>query len=404
MSVAARVDSPGPVRSRGRTPADLVGITAEFAREFGEDASLRDRERVFPREQVDALSATGVLAVTIPEAYGGAGGGAVEAAEISRLLATTDPSIAQIPHSHFVYLRLAELAGSEELKRQVFGEVVDGARIANAQSERGGASITDIRTTIRWNGGDAVVDGRKFYATGSLLADWLAVLARDEQGSDHIAFVRATDRGITIVDDWRGFGQRTTGSGTVTFEGVRVSDAFVAPRDEVLAGPHAYGPFAQVLHAAIDTGIARGALADAAAFVQNSARPWYEAEVARAAEDPLTIQRFGQLEVDVRAAEAALVIAAQAVDAAFSARTAALHAEASLAVAAAKVLADRAAIATSNAIFELSGASATDEALNLDRHWRNARTHTAHDPLRWKFQHLGRWTLEGIAPPRNGQI
>ncbi|RYJ05615.1 MAG: SfnB family sulfur acquisition oxidoreductase, partial [Actinomycetales bacterium] len=205
-------------------------------------------------------------------------------------------------------------------------------------------------------------------------------------------------------DDWAGFGQRTTGSGTVLLESVLVDPALVAPRADALTGPYAYGPYAQALHAAIDAGLARGALADAAAFVRTRTRPWIESGVERAADDPLLVQRFGELELAVRAAEAALGVGAAAVDRAYAARDADLHADASLAVATAKVLADRAALDVTSTLFEVAGAASTDESLGLHRHWRNARTHTTHDPVRYKVQHLGRWALNGEVPPRHGVI
>jgi SfnB family sulfur acquisition oxidoreductase len=391
-------------RTRRPEAADLVVAAAALAERFAQGAADRDRERTLPAEQIRALADVGVLAISVPREFGGPGGGAVETAEVTRLLASADPNIAQIPHSHFVHLRFAEIAGSGQLKRDLFADVLRGSTIANAQSERGGRTVNDISTRIEFAPGGAVVNGRKYYATGSLFADWLAVWTRDSAAVDHIVFLPANEAGIEIVDDWSSFGQRTTGSGTVTFADVHALPAYVAPRAEALTGPHAYGPYAQVLHAAIDAGIARGALADAAAYVRLRSRPWFEAEVEHAAEDPLTVQRFGDLEVEVRAAEASLAIAAVAVDEAFAARSAAAHAEASLAVAAAKVLADRAANEVTTAMFELTGTSATDVHHGLDRHWRNARVHTAHDPVRWKLQHLGRWALNRTVPPRHGQI
>ncbi|KQY58454.1 SfnB family sulfur acquisition oxidoreductase [Aeromicrobium sp. Root495] len=367
-------------------------------------AHERDRDRLLPHAELRALSDLGAFAVTVPAEHGGPGGGAVEAIELTRLLATADPSIAQVPQSHFVYLRLVEIAGSPELRRRVLDDVLAGARVANAQSERGGRDITDIRTTIRDSADGPVVDGRKFYATGSLFASWLAVLARDLEGVDHVAFLPADTPGVTIEDDWAGFGQRTTGSGTVLLEEVLVDPELVAPRAEALTGPYAYGPYAQALHAAIDAGLARGALADAATFVRTRTRPWFESGVASAGDDPLLVQRFGELEVTVRAAESALSVGAEAVDRAYALRDPGLHAEASLAVAAAKVLADRAALEVTSTLFEVAGAASTDESLGLHRHWRNARTHTTHDPVRYKVQHLGRWALHGQVPPRHGVI
>lgn len=382
----------------------LLAAVRELVPQIAAGAADRDRERRLPRAELDELSRSGALAVTVPTSHGGAGGGAAAAFEATRLLATADPNVAQVPQSHFVYLRLVELAGSAALQGEIFAAVLAGERIANAQSERGGATLTDISTRVVIDGADAVVTGEKFYSTGSLLADWLAVLARDEDGVDHIGFVRDEAPGVSIVDDWTGMGQRTTASGTVTFDAVRLPATHLAPRADAVTGPYGYGALAQGLHAAIDVGLARGALTEAAGFVRSSSRPWFEAQVDRAEDDPLLVQRFGELEVDVRAAENALTAAGLAVDHVSRLRTDGAAAEASVQVATAKVLADRAALAVTNALFELGGSRASDERLNLHRHWRNARTHTLHDPVRWKLQHLGRWAVRGELPPRGPQL
>lgn len=386
------------------TTSELFATVRDLLPGIAEGAADRDRERRLPREELDALSRAGALAITVPVSHGGAGGGASAAFELTRLLATADPNVAQVPQSHFVYLRLVELAGSAALKDELFAAVLTGERVANAQSERGGRTITDISTRIAVDGSDAVVAGEKFYSTGSLLADWLAVLGRDDDGVDHVGFVRDNAHGVSIVDDWTGMGQRTTASGTITFDDVRLPATHVAPRSEAVTGPYGYGALAQGLHAAIDVGIARGALTEAAAFVRSSSRPWFEAQVDRAEDDPLLVQRFGELEVAVRAAESALHVAGAAVDHLDRVRTDEAAAEASLQVAVAKVLADRAALAVTNGLFELGGTRASDDRLNLHRHWRNARTHTLHDPIRWKLQHLGRWAVRGERPPRGPQL
>jgi alkylation response protein AidB-like acyl-CoA dehydrogenase len=138
--------------------------------------------------------------------------------------------------------------------------------------------------------------------------------------------------------------------------------------------------------------------------VRTSSRPWFEAGVETAAEDPLLIQRFGELGIRVRAAEALLAVAGREVDAARAGLTDDSAAAASVAVATAKAYADGAAVELANAVFEVSGTRSSLDALNLHRHWRNARTHTLHDPVRWKVQHIGRYVLNGTHPPRHGLL
>ncbi|MFI5715718.1 SfnB family sulfur acquisition oxidoreductase [Nocardia sp. NPDC051750] len=387
-------------------------VAGRLAAEFAAGAARRDAERELPVGEIGQLAASGLLGVTVPAALGGADLPPSEVADIVRVLATADPNIAQIPHSHFVYVNLLKLAGTAAQQRRYLTAVLDGAQIANAQSERGGATISEIATTVSpiEAGQRFRIDGVKYYCTGSLFADTLAVLTRldDPDGrtglppGQYVAFLPATAPGVRIVDDWNGFGQRTTGSGTVALEGVAVERDQLVPRSAAVDAPTAYGASAQLLHAAIDTGIARGALTAATEFVRTKSRPWFEAQVTRAIDDPLVIQRFGELAVTLAAAESTLHTAGTAVDAALGAPE--RVADASIAVATAKVLADRAATEISSALFEVSGTRSAAEDLNLSHFWRNARTHTLHDPVRWKYQHIGRTLLHGTPPPLHGVL
>ncbi|MEV0543138.1 SfnB family sulfur acquisition oxidoreductase [Nocardia salmonicida] len=413
------------------TADQAVRIAAELADAFAAGAAERDLSRRLPHEELDQLSASGLLAITVPAEFGGADLPSSVVAEVVRILAAADPNIAQVPHSHFVYLNLLRLAGTRAQQRDYFGKVLAGARIANAQSERSGATVAEIATVLRPVDGAAgrggarrfAVEGMKFYCTGSLFADVLAVLTRldDPQGisriapGEYVAFVPALEPGVRIIDDWDALGQRTTGSGTVEFDAVEVGREQLVARASAVNAPTGYGAFAQLLHAAIDAGIARGALEAAAEFVRTRSRPWFEAQVANAADDPLVVQRFGELAVAVSAAESTLIAAGAAVDAAVRpgviaegedpvAHLESAGARASIAVATAKILADRAANEVSAAIFEVGGTRSAASEHRLDHFWRNARTHTLHDPVRWKYQHIGRAVLHNRPPPLHGVI
>jgi alkylation response protein AidB-like acyl-CoA dehydrogenase len=138
--------------------------------------------------------------------------------------------------------------------------------------------------------------------------------------------------------------------------------------------------------------------------VRERARPWIDSKVERAADDPLTLHHVGQVRVQLRAAEALLSRAARLVDAAQADMNEQSVAEASIAVAEAKILTTNAGLFAANRLFELSGTSSTMTDDNLDRYWRNVRTHTLHDPVRWKYQAVGQYYLNGRLPPRHGAI
>lgn len=389
--------------------AEAVAVAGDLAERFAKSSVERDLERVLPAEELVALSASGLLAATVPAAYGGADLSAETLAEVVRLLATGDPSIAQIPHSHFVYVNAMRHRGTRSQQAFFFGEALEGKRFGNAQSEVGTKHVRDFRTTLRPAGGAAedlwLLDGDKGYSTGALFADWIPVLAHlGEDGPMHVAWVDRRADGVTVVDDWDGMGQRTTASGSVRLRNVAVHTSRITPYHLTFEGPQTYGALAQLLHAAIDAGIARAALDDAAAFVTTKSRPYPDAGVERAADDPLVVHAFGQMELEVRAAEALLAEAGLAVEHADRDLSAQTAGEASLAVAAARASSSRAAVEVGSRLFEVAGTRSALASLNLDRHWRNARTHTLHDPASWKVQHLGRYAVDGTLPPNHGQL
>lgn len=386
--------------------AQAVAVAAELAARFAETASHRDAERELPLAELDELSDAGLLAITVPAELGGAGLGPVAVAEVIRLLATADPSIAQIPQSHFAYVNALRENGNPEQQRFLLGQVLAGKRFGNAQSEVGTRHVRDIRTTLHPDGaGRWRLRGEKGYSTGALFAHWIPVLAHlDVDGPLHVAWVERGADGVTVVDDWAGMGQRTTASGTVRLDDVAVPDALITPFHLTFERPQVYGAWAQLVHSAIDTGIARGALSEASRFVREKSRPYPDAGVERAADDPLIVHRFGAFEVSVRAAEALLAEAARAVEEAERGLTAESAAAASLAVAAARASSTSASVEVSSGLFEVAGTRSALDGLNLHRHWRNARTHTLHDPAAWKVQHLGRFALDGTLPPNHGQI
>ncbi|MCQ6246036.1 SfnB family sulfur acquisition oxidoreductase [Streptomyces malaysiensis subsp. malaysiensis] len=384
---------------------EALKVAAALAEEFRTGAAERDARRRLPRAELDRLSASGLPAITVPAGYGGADVSAATLAEVFRLLAAADASLAQIPQSHFVYINVLRRQGTQAQQAFFFGEVLAGKRFGNAQSEAGTKHIQDIRTRLTpAAAGSYTLTGVKHYSTGALFADWIPVLARAENDDLHVAYVPRDAPGLTVEDDWDGMGQRTTASGTVKLDAVPVPADRVVPHHLTFRGPQLHGAIAQLLHAAIDAGIASGALAEAVAFVRAKSRPWFESGFETAAEDPLLIQRFGELALQVRGAEALLSAAARSVDTARGQLDDDTAAEASIAVAAAKVAAANAAVETGSSLFEVSGTRSALDSLGLHRHWRDARTHTLHDPARWKVQHIGRYVLNGTKPPRHGLL
>ncbi|HTY26690.1 MAG TPA: SfnB family sulfur acquisition oxidoreductase [Mycobacterium sp.] len=395
------------------TAADhALSVAAELSRSFAPGAAARDANRELPHAEVGALKRSGLLTVSIPAAYGGIDAPATVLAEVFRLLAHGDPSLAQIPHSHFTFSEALRLQGTHEQKAFFYSQILDGALLANAQAERGPNTVDVDTTVLVPAGADFLLTGRKFYSTGALFADWIVVRASLSDGSDAaptprtpkaVAFVPRDAAGLEVVDDWDGMGQRTTASGTATLDAVRVPADHVVPYTPIFQVPTTYGARAQLLHAALDVGIATGALEEGIRQA-TKARPHFEAGVSAAVDDTTLIQVAGEVTVTVRGAQALLAEAARALDAARADTTEESTAAASIAVAVAKVAAVRASLEASTVLFELGGTRCATESANLARYWRDARTHTLHDATRWKLQHIGRHTLSGIRPPRHGQL
>lgn len=170
--------------------AEALAVAAALAEEFRAGAAARDAERRLPREELDRLSASGLLAVTVPAEHGGADVSALTLAEIFRLLASADGSLAQIPQSHFAYVNVICRQGTEEQRKFFFGELLEGRRFGNAQSEAGTKHVQDIRTRLEPQpDGSYLLTGVKHYSTGALFADWIPVLARAEDDNLHVAYV-----------------------------------------------------------------------------------------------------------------------------------------------------------------------------------------------------------------------
>jgi alkylation response protein AidB-like acyl-CoA dehydrogenase len=230
------------------------------------------------------------------------------------------------------------------------------------------------------------------------------VVAKDPLDYLRVAFVPKDSPGLEVIDDWSSFGQRTTGSGTALLQEVSVPAEFVMPYQQSFDQPSPLGPLAQIIHAAVDLGIARAAIKETVSWIRTRARPWIDSGRDRAAEDPLSVFQIGELHIALHAAEELLRLSGQAVDQVLADPNFDTLAAASVAVAEAKVLTTEIALAATNKLFELSGTASTLAQWNLDRHWRNARTHTLHDPVRWKYFAIGNFVLNQVRPPRNGAI
>ena len=387
-----------------RSDAEALNVARELAAHFKRESVVRDRERRLPHDELELFSHTGLWGITVPKAYGGAGVSNVTLAQVVALIAAADASLGQIPQNHFYALEVLRVNGSDTQKERLYAEVLAGQRFGNALAELGTKTAHERTTHLVTAETGYRINGRKFYATGALYAHRIPTSVVDDHGVHLLAFVRRGSEGLNVIDDWSGFGQRTTGSGSVVFDNVFVAREDVIPFQTAFERPTPVGPLAQILHAAIDTGIARAAFEDSLHFVRTKTRPWIDATTDIASEDPLTLKSFGHLSVRLHAAEALLERAGEYLDTAQANPTANTVAEASIAVAEVRALSTEISLAAGSTLFELAGSQATLAEHGLDRHWRNARVHTLHDPVRWKYHAVGNYYLNGENPPLRGTI
>ncbi|OZY43704.1 SfnB family sulfur acquisition oxidoreductase [Pseudomonas fragi] len=388
-----------------RTDNEALEAARALAVSAREHAGKRDQQRKLPWSLVEEFTRSGLGSISIAREFGGPQVSFVTLAEVFAIISAADPALGQIPQNQVGILSLIAATATRAQKEQLFASVLQGWRIGNAGPERGSKNTLDLKARITAEGDDFAISGQKFYSTGALFAHWVAVKALNDEGKQVMAFVRRGTPGLRVVDDWSGFGQRTTASGTVLLNNVRVEAELVVDSSRLNDAPNIQGAVSQLIQAAIDLGIARGAIADTISFVRERSRPWIDAKVERNSDDPYVIADIGKLHIELHAAEALLRKAGRVLDEVSAAPIDAPGAaRASIAVAEAKVLSTELSLLASEKLFELAGSRASLAEFNLDRHWRNARVHTLHDPVRWKYHAIGAYRLNGTLPARHSWI
>jgi SfnB family sulfur acquisition oxidoreductase len=382
-----------------RDDAEAIEIARKLAVEFEKGASERDRNRIWPAQELDAFSQSGLWSINVPKKFGGPEVSYTTLSKVVEIVSEADSSIGQVSQNHLGVVAAIRTVSDEAQQKLLFGEVLKGTRFGNAFSEFGSKRAVDFETKFTDHGDHVIVNGQKFYSSGALLAHKVPIVALDDEGRAWYAIADRDAPGLTVIDDWSSFGQRTTLSGTVILDNVKVPKSHLVPGYKGYDKPTADGAIFQIIQVAVDTGIASAAIKETIHFVKTKSRAWVDSGLERASDDPYTIQAIGGLKLRLHAAQALLEKAGYAIDLAVANPTTETVAEAQIFTAEAKVLSTEIAIEATNKLFELAGTRSTLGEYNLDRHWRNARTHTLHDPVRWKYSILGKYFLNGENPP-----
>ena len=394
------------------TGTDYEQLAARFRPIFAriaEGAVERERSRSLPHEQIKWLKEAGFGAVRVPQAYGGAGASLPQLFQLLIELAEADSSVPQALRGHFAFVEDRLNAHASAPQDKWFKRFVAGELVGNAWTEVGAVKIGDVITRVSQKDGRWVVNGHKYYSTGSIFADWIDLFAqRDDNGRNVIAAVSTHQSGVQQSDDWDGFGQRTTGSGTSVFTDAVVEEENILDFDTRFKYQTA---FYQLVLIAVLAGSGRAALRDFSREVRQRTRIFSTGNAPRVSQDPQVLQVIGKASAQVYAAEATALRAAAAAQRAYETHfgndAAAEHAAnvaAELESAQAQVVIADLALRITTDLFNTLGASATSEKKQLDRHWRNARTAASHNPLIYKERIIGDWEVNGSEPPYVWQI
>ncbi|MEH2119230.1 acyl-CoA dehydrogenase family protein [Nostoc sp.] len=374
-------------------------------------ASERDRDRILPYNVVELIRRSRLGALRIPVAEGGGGSTARELFEVVIRLGDADPNVAHIVRNHFSVTERILRSERTQRNRRWLKAVVDGAIIGLASTEleakrSGGRQV--VNTKLTPDGDGYRLNGRKYYSTGSLYADWIFVRVLAPDGSTVYILIPTNREGLELVDDWDGFGQRLTGTGTTTFTNVRVEAEEVIFETDTDKDDLPYNIVPQLFLTAINAGIIRSVLRDATALIRNRPRTFYHAVSEQASEDPILQQTVGQIAANAFAAEALVLAAADGLDRLPAAQAQGEEAETAAALATslsaskAKLIVDDLALRSATLLFEVGGASTTKKSSNFDRHWRNARTLSSHNPNHFKARAIGDYEINGTPLPQRG--
>ncbi|WP_158814687.1 acyl-CoA dehydrogenase family protein [Methylocapsa sp. S129] len=402
MTEQSGVWGAGPTR-------DYEKLAARFRpvfRRIRDGAVQREIDRTLPFEQIRWLKEAGFGAVRVPRDHGGSGTTLPELFALLTELAEADSNIAQALRAHFAYVEDVLNSKDDARRDRWFKRFRKGDIVGSAWTEVGEAKMAAFSTLVSAKSGRLVLNGAKYYTTGSIFADWVDVGAVNDANETVSVVVSATAPGVDIIDDWDGFGQRLTGSGTATF-----TDVPVEP-EQVVAGEERFGysaAFVQQVHLATLVGIARAASADAAKAVAERRRTYSHAAATRSSEDPQVLQVIGHVHSLSYAAGAVALKAAEALQRSFDHGGAgdaadAANVAAEIEIAQAQTVVSALTLEATAALFDALGASATSRSKSFDRYWRNARTIASHNPRIYKDRIVGDYVVNGTPPPFQWRI
>ncbi len=365
-------------------------------------ATEREVDRRLAHDEVHKLREAGLGALRVPVEFGGLGASVRQQFRLLIDLAAAESNLPQALRVHFSFAEDQRLAEPSDERDTWLRAVAGGVLVGNAITEPGVGAVDRYQTRLTPKGDGWVLSGTKYYSTGSLYSNYILVAA-DKDGERVSVLVDADADGITQHDDWDGFGQRLTASGTTEFNDVIVTADRILGPGYGGAGKTYATSYLQLVQLAVLAGIAQRATDDTAQWVRDRTRSYTHAAADLPREDPLVQQVIGKLSAAAFTARTAVLAVADILDEVLVDATTAADPElldrAELAAAQAQLTVIDLVLRATNDLFEVGGASITSESLRLDRHWRNARTISVHNPTIFKSQAIGANVLNGTELP-----
>jgi alkylation response protein AidB-like acyl-CoA dehydrogenase len=395
-----RQDQFGSIRrSREEILADLPAIAAEIA----EGAVERELKRELPFDIFRMLRRTGLTYLRVPKHLGGPGGSLADQVEVTCTLAAADSNVAHALRGHFGFIESIAIDPNSPASQKYVQEVLNGKLFGGAHMEIGTPRPNMLRTKLVKNGDRYVLTGKKYYATGAAFSDYTSFSAMDEAGNMTGVLVPADRKGVHILDDWDGMGQRLTASGGVDLEDVEIFPNEISVRQKSNPFMRRHNAARAQLHlVAVIGGIARNVLSDAVTYVRNQARSAKHSHSETARGDHFVQQAIGDIAAASHVIDAAIADTARTLDASAAGILADapnlddLVLRGQLANAKTQIVVGRLALHAAEQLFDTGGGSATSRKYDFDRHWRNVRTILNHNPLFLKGRVIGDYYLNGV--------
>lgn len=389
---------PQPPAARA-TDRELAERFRPIFERIAQGSVQREQSRSLPYAEIGWLRDAGFGAIRIPVEEGGSGATLPQLFRLLVELGEADSNLVQILRAHFAFIEIHLNSDDDAARRRWLPRLAGGQLVGAAMAERTAATETTL--ALRRDGDHWRLSGEKYYCTGTLYADWVSAAAKD--GEERVSVLVPTDApGVSRIDDWDGFGQRLTGSGTTRFDNALVTEEQILRRfnpGEYRADSYLTA-FYQQFHLAALAGIARAVKRDAVAFVQAKTRAFGVPGLSEPRHDPLVQRVVGKIASISFAAEAIVDSVSAALQAAHDAWLAGepldeLLLEADRRAYQGQQVAIQIVPEVATLLFEVGGASATQEHRRLDRHWRNARVIASHNPAIARERVLGDHYLNG---------